>query len=248
MDGHALIFRPLKVPRARGEGALRTPSPEARVTPLTIPGASEGPEDTTGIGADVAQTDTAAAEDARLVHAVRRGDSRAFDQLVRRHLAVAHRVAARVLNDTHDAQDAVQDAFIQALTHIESCERPEAFRSWLLTIVRNRAHNLVKSRRVRTTEPLENVEGSAQGKDDPSKSTYRGEIRERIDEALSDLTEIQRSVIVMFDAEGWTHREVGERLGISEGSSRVHLHVARGKLRERLGVLNPFGERDERRG
>jgi RNA polymerase sigma-70 factor (ECF subfamily) len=195
---------------------------------------------------EAAQASLGGAEDARLVLAVRRGDSRAFDQLVRRHLAVAHRVAVRVLNDTHDAQDACQDAFIQALTHIESCERPEAFRSWLLTIVKNRAYNLVKSRRVRTTEPLETVEGAVQGGDDPSRSAYRAEVREKIDEALVGLTEIQRNVMVMFDGEGWTHREIGERLGISEGSSRVHLHVARARLREKLGVLNPFGGADER--
>jgi RNA polymerase sigma-70 factor (ECF subfamily) len=209
----------------------------------------KGGEDVLDPDLETAQTPSLdAAEDARLVHAVRRGDGRAFDQLVRRHLAVAHRVAVRVLNDTHDAQDACQDAFIQALKHIESCEKPEAFRAWLLTIVRNRAHNLVKSRRVRTTEPLESVESFAPGGEDPSRSAYRSEVRQRIDEALGGLTEIQRSVIVMFDGEGWTHKEIGERLGISEGSSRVHLHVARGKLRERLGVLRPFGGGDERRG
>ena len=202
----------------------------------------------TELGFEESRSASAAAEDARLVQAVRKGDSRAFDQLVRRHLAVAHRVALRVLNDTHDAQDACQDAFIQALTHIETCERPEAFRSWLLTIVRNRSYNLVKARRVRTTEPLETAEGAVQGGEDPSRSAYRGEVRERIDRALRELTDIQRNVIVMFDAEGWTHREIGERLGISEGSSRVHLHVARTKLRERLGVLNPFGGADEPRG
>jgi RNA polymerase sigma-70 factor (ECF subfamily) len=232
VDGHALTFRPLKVP-----GFARASSPPDRL-------GGEG----SALDAEAQVAAASAAEDARLVHAVRKGDSRAFDQLVRRHLAVAHRVALRVLDDTHDAQDACQDAFIQALKHIESCEKPEAFRAWLLTIVRNRAHNLVKSRRVRTTEPLENVEHSAQGGEDPSKSAYRSEMRGRIDEALTDLTDIQRNVIVMFDGEGWSHKEIGERLGISEGSSRVHLHVARGKLRERLGDLNPFGERDERRG
>jgi RNA polymerase sigma-70 factor (ECF subfamily) len=186
-------------------------------------------------------------EDGRLVEAVRRGDSRAFDQLVRRHLAAANRVALRVLNDPHDAQDAGQDAFIQALTHIETCERPEAFRAWLLTIVRNRAFNMIKSSRVRAAEPLEYVEDKVQSKEDPFRHTYAGELRERIEGALAELTHIQRTVVVMFDGEGWTHREVGEHLGISEGSSRVHLHVARARLRERLGGLNPFGGGDEHR-
>jgi RNA polymerase sigma-70 factor (ECF subfamily) len=251
VDGHALTLRPPKLLRTEGEPDRATPSAREEA------GKVHGPVLAAGSGAseyiaemsqEASESAAAAAEDARLVHAVRRGESRAFDQLVRRHLAVAHRVAVRVLNDPHDAQDACQDAFIQALTHIETCERPEAFRSWLLTIVRNRAYNLVKSRRVRTTEPLENVQGAVQGGEDPSRSAYRGEVRERIDKALEDLTDIQRNVVVMFDGEGWTHREIGERLGISEGSSRVHLHVARAKLRERLGVLSPFGGGDERKG
>jgi RNA polymerase sigma-70 factor (ECF subfamily) len=245
-----LIFRPLRLPGSE-EGVAPAPPPEqagGHAPGVEASAAQGGPGEVEESGAEWSESAAAAAEDARLVRAVRKGDSRAFDQLVRRHLAAAHRVAVRVLNDTHDAEDACQDAFVQALTHIETCERPEAFRSWLLTIVRNRAYNLVKSRRVRTTEPLENFESAVQGGEDPSRAAYRGEVRERIDSALLELTEIQRSVIVMFDGEGWTHREIGERLGISEGSSRVHLHVARAKLRDRLGVLNPFGGRDERRG
>jgi RNA polymerase sigma-70 factor (ECF subfamily) len=248
VDGHALIFRPLKLPRLGGEENRAPPLEHEEVAAVPPRAVEEGATVPPELQLEASQPATAAAEDARLVNAVRRGDSRAFDQLVRRHLAVAHRVALRVLDDVHDAQDACQDAFIQALTHIETCERPEAFRSWLLTIVRNRAYNLVKARRVRTAEPLEAVEGSVPGGDDPSRSAYRGEVRDRIEGALVDLTEIQRNVIVMFDGEGWTHREIGERLGISEGSSRVHLHVARAKLRERLGVLNPFGGGDEPRG
>jgi RNA polymerase sigma-70 factor (ECF subfamily) len=66
-----------------------------------------------------------------------------------------------------------------------------------------------------------------------------------VSRALANLTELQRGVVLLFDGEGWTHREVGEKLGISEGSSRVHLHTARAKLRGLLGDLNPFGGRDE---
>jgi RNA polymerase sigma-70 factor (ECF subfamily) len=250
VDGHALIFRPLKLLRIGGEPdpAQSTVREEAGEVRAQDAAEGRGPESVSEVGLEASRLAAAAAEDARLVHAVRGGDSLAFDRLVRRHLAAAHRVAVRVLNDTHDAQDACQDAFIQALTHIDTCERPEAFRSWLLTIVRNRAYNLVKSRRVRATESLENVAVAARGGDDPSRSAYRGEVRERIEKALGELTEIQRNVVVMFDGEGWTHREIGERLGISEGSSRVHLHVARAKLRDRLGVLSPFGGGDERKG
>jgi RNA polymerase sigma-70 factor (ECF subfamily) len=188
-----------------------------------------------------------ASEDARLVQAALLGDADAFGLLVRRHLAAAHRVAMRVLENSHDAEDACQDAFVQALVHLESCEHPESFGGWLLTIVRNRSFNLLKARKVRTTEPLEWAEASARSNDDPSRSAYHGEVRGRIEEALGRLTTLQRRVVEMFDGEGWSHREIAEQLGISEGSSRVHLHAARAKLRLQLGDLNPFGGRDERK-
>jgi RNA polymerase sigma-70 factor (ECF subfamily) len=79
--------------------------------------------------------------DGVLVARVRRGDSRAFDQLVRRHLRTAHAVARSKLDNPADADDVVQDAFIKALQRIDGCRNPEGFRGWLLVIVRNTAHN-----------------------------------------------------------------------------------------------------------
>jgi len=184
-------------------------------------------------------------EDARLVRAARKGDQAAFETLVRRHLAVAHRVAFRVVGDTHDAEDVCQDALIQALRHLESCRRPEAFRAWLLTIVKNRALNLVKSRRVRSTDPLSEADALVDPYADASRAVQSSETRERVTGALATLTELQRSVVLLFDGEGWTHREIGGKLGISEGSSRVHLHTARSRLRDLLKDLDPFGGRDE---
>ena len=75
--------------------------------------------------------------DGILVANVRRGDSRAFDQLVRRHLRAAHAVARSQLRNPDDADDVCQEAFIKALKRIDDCRDPEKFRAWLLTIVRN---------------------------------------------------------------------------------------------------------------
>ena len=179
------------------------------------------------------------------MRAARGGDRDAFEALVRRHLAVAHRVARRILEDAHDAEDVCQDALIKALQNLDSCRKPQAFRAWLLTIVRNRAYNVLKSRRVRGMEPLPLADAVADPKADATRLVQAGEVRQRVSDALATLTELQRSIALLFDGEGWTHREIGEKLGISEGSSRVHLHTARARLRERLGDLDPFGGRDE---
>ena len=171
--------------------------------------------------------------DAVLVNKVKRGDSRAFDRLVRRHLRVAHAVASARLDNPSDADDVVQDAFIKALTSIDSCRNPERFRSWLLTIVKNTAHNRRAYNRVRDTAPLEHADGVS-SKDDPLEDVRRAQLGERLTGAMGGLTDLQRRVLILHDMEGWKHAEIGSELGISAGSSRVHLHMARRAMRRIL--------------
>ena len=171
--------------------------------------------------------------DAMLVEQTRRGDSTAFDQLVRRHLRSAHAVAAARLDNPSDADDVVQEAFIKALERIDDCRNPAKFRGWLLTIVRNRAHNHREHERLRTGAPLDSVASAASG-EDPFRDASNSELRSRLSEAMQHLTELQRSVLVLYDLEGWKHGEIARELGISAGSSRVHLHVARKAMRKRL--------------
>ena len=178
------------------------------------------------------------AVDAELVKAARAGDSSAFEALVRRHLKAAHRVAVSRLSQTQDAEDVCQDAFITALEKLDKCKRPEHFRAWLLRIVTNRAHNFREYQEVRRAQPLGHA-GAKAARGDPEREADATHLRQRLNEALAELTELQRQVVLLHDYEGWQHREVGERLGISSGASRFHLHVGRKRLRELLQDLNP---------
>ena len=171
--------------------------------------------------------------DGVLVARVKRGDPKAFDQLVRRHLRAAHGVARSRLNDPSEADDVCQEAFIKALQGIDGCRKPEQFRAWLLAIVKNTAHNRREYNRVRDTAPLEAAHEAA-SPDSPFEDVRRTEMRETLTEAMDGLTELQRRVLVLHDMEGWRHAEIGQELGISAGSSRVHLHVARRSLRKTL--------------
>ena len=171
--------------------------------------------------------------DAALVGRAKGGDAAAFEALVRRHLRAAFAVALAQLGEEADAQDAVQDAFVAALTRIEECRRPDQFVSWLLSIVRNRARDHRRYRRVRDALPLD-AAGEAPGREDPHRDAERSQLRDDLLEAMEGLTELQREVTLLFDIQGWSHREIAETLGISEGSARVHLFNARRALRERL--------------
>ncbi|MEZ4416831.1 MAG: sigma-70 family RNA polymerase sigma factor [Gemmatimonadota bacterium] len=184
--------------------------------------------------------------DAELVARAREGDSTAFGDLVRRHLAVAFATARPLVATDEDAEDVCQDAFIRALERLDDCREPDHFRAWFLSIVRNRAHNVRKYQQVRHTEPLEGER--AGGSSSPEADAERAEMRERTEEALKELTELQRSVLVLHDHEGWKHAEIGARLGISDGGSRFHLHAARKRLRSLLADLAPSTGRWTSRG
>lgn len=171
--------------------------------------------------------------DAVLVGRARQGSSEAFEALVRRHLRAAYAVALAQLGEAADAEDVCQDAFVTALKRIEECRRPDQFASWLLAIVRNRAHDFRRRRSVREALPLD-AALTASGGPDPQREAERSELRDDLAGAMSGLSETQREVVLLHDFEGWSHREIGEKLGISGGSARVHLFRARKTLRERL--------------
>ena len=171
--------------------------------------------------------------DATLVDRARRGDPDAFAALVRRHFKKAYTVALALLSNGMDAEDVCQDAFLKALERLDDCREPDKFASWLLQIVRNRAHNFRDYRRVRAAVSIE-LTGVA-GPEDASEGAVQADLKTRLERALGRLSDIQRQVVLLHDLEGLKHREIAERIEISEGMSRQHLFNARKTLREILG-------------
>ena len=165
--------------------------------------------------------------DASLVERARRGDEAAFEMLVRRHYRAAYAVALALLGNQLDAEDVCQEGFI-----LDDCE-PARFAAWLSRIVRNRAHNYRDYQRVRTAVQLDDT--SAASSENSARHVERSELREVLEAALRELTDMQREVVLLHDLEGWKHRAIAEMLGISGGACRQHLFHARRALRDRLG-------------
>jgi RNA polymerase sigma-70 factor (ECF subfamily) len=175
--------------------------------------------------------------DAHLIERARRGDGDAFDALLRRHMRVAYAVALAQTRDRDDAEDVCQDAFITALQRLDEVRRPEAFVGWLLQIVRNRAHNLRRHQRVRIAMPLDAAEEAPSRARGPALETEDEELGRNLSQALEKLTPTQREVVLLYDLEGWSHREIAAAVGTTEGAARVHLHHARRALRALLGPV-----------
>lgn len=182
--------------------------------------------------------------DADLVTRAQGGESGAFESLVKRHLRAAHAVAFAVLTEQADADDAVQDGFLSALQHLDSCSPPEKFRAWLLTIVRNRAFDMRRRGRVRAVEVLEDETAHAQDAS-PLEAAERSELNARLSAAIETLTDTQREVLMMHDIEGWRHADIAHLLGLAESTVRVHLLHARRRLRTVLLAVAPESRHGE---
>ncbi|NNF11843.1 MAG: sigma-70 family RNA polymerase sigma factor [Gemmatimonadetes bacterium] len=165
---------------------------------------------------------------------IRSGDAEALGVLVRRHTGPALSLAYRLLENRQDAEDVVQEAFMAVLINIDSFDLGRPFGPWFRTIVANKAHNVVKSKARRGAEPL--TGSIPAGGASPDRAAERSDTAARVTRALEQLPEDQRTMIRLFELEGFTSGEIAESLGIAPGTVRWHLHQARSKLRS---ILDP---------
>ena len=171
--------------------------------------------------------------DGELVRQARRGDERAFGLLVQKYQRAAYSVALSVTGKHEDAEDAAQESFMVALERLDECRNPERFAGWLMTIVRNRSRNLIRRLSLRDTDQI--PVGAQSSRPGPDRVTETSELRGQLKEALDELSDVQREIVLLHDLEGWKHREIAERLDLPSGTVRSHLHFARKALRKALG-------------
>lgn len=180
--------------------------------------------------------DPAALDEERLLIArVQRGDTAAFDSLVRRQLPHAFAIAFRVVGNRHDAEDVVQDAFIRALRYIRGFDARQQFAPWLHRLVVNTALDARARRAREATEPERH--DTASPAVSPHLALERQEVRDRFAVALSTLSPRQRLILARFEVDGLSTAEIALELDITPETVRWHLHQARHALREPLGVL-----------
>ena len=164
-----------------------------------------------------------------LVLAAQAGDDVAFAGLVQRHQRRAYAVARSIVLTHDDAEDAVQEGFLHAWRALARFRPEQAFGAWLHRVVANAALDIARRKKVRDADELHESVSS------PFRDPALGaELRERLSQALVELPERQRAVLVLHDVEGYKHSEIGQVLGIPEGTARSDLHHARAALRRLL--------------
>ena len=181
-----------------------------------------------------------------LIRAAQQGDQDAFGQLVRAYDQSVLRLAMNLLRSPEDAQDVYQEAFLRVYRNLDSFRFDCSFHTWLYRIVTNLCLDHMRKRKVRKEEPSQ-VEGSdgpvdrmdavqeSRAEGDPLRSMFAGELRERIEKTLGELTARERMVFELRHYQGLKLRNIGEILGTTEEAAKNCLFRATQKMRVALG-------------
>jgi len=142
----------------------------------------------------------------------------------------AHALAIQILGNSHDAADAVQDAFATVLARPGAYDRKKgAFKPWFLRVVRNRAIDLLRRRR-----PVEPVDALVDPGVAPQQSMENLQRDEGLQRALKELTAGQREIILLRDYLDLSYAEIADVLDVAAGTVMSRLHRARMALKEVL--------------
>lgn len=177
--------------------------------------------------------------DGQLVLAARGGDKAAFGTLLIRHRPLLLAICRRALNDDALADDAAQEASLQALLSLDRLRQPERFGSWLAGIGLNVCRRMMRQRRRETwsweamlggqrlREPIDPLPG-------PEAVAATAELRAWIDRAVAGLPPGQRAAVILHYLAGLTQAETAALLGVETGAIKTRLHKARATLRREL--------------
>jgi RNA polymerase sigma-70 factor (ECF subfamily) len=197
-------------------------------------------------------------EDEDLARRIARCDQVAFETLMRRHNGRLFRVARAILKDDAEAEDALQDAYLETYRHIGEFRGASRLGTWLTRIVVNQAlMRLRKQKRDRVVVPFGDpatadsapaeTDVAADTTESPSSAVIRSEIRRILERRIDELPVAFRAVFVMRDVEDMTVEETAECLAIPPATVRTRLFRARALLRAALArdldtaTLDVFG-------
>jgi RNA polymerase sigma-70 factor (ECF subfamily) len=169
----------------------------------------------------------------RWVDRAREGDQVAFEKLYRAHCGRIYALCWRLCgNDRALAEDLVQESFVRAWNKLHLFEGKSAFGTWLHRLAANVAlsDRRIRLKRVTREEPLaDDAEQKLAGQTD-----LVVDLNADLEAAIGQLPERARTVLVLYDIEGYQHNEIAEMTGMAEGSSKAQLHRARKLVREAL--------------
>ena len=177
------------------------------------------------------------AKENTLIYRAQGGDEGAFADLMRSYHAFVHAIVVGVVDNSHDAEEVVQDAFLSAYRGLRQLEDTAKFKSWLAEITRNCARQWLRKQRGETV-PLDEVsEEMLQTADSPDERLTRQEQRELIRRTMETLPQKDRDIAHAFYLEGASYDELTSTHGLSYNAIAFRLSRAKRQLSKRLQYL-----------
>jgi RNA polymerase sigma-70 factor, ECF subfamily len=174
----------------------------------------------------------ATVSDAELVARCQAGEVDAFETLYHQHAARIFTLASRMAGSPDEGEDLLQEIFLQAHRKLGSFKGEAALGTWLYRLALNHCLDFVRSRQVKTRKLTDTLDDGSLFEPAAPRETPIPRID--LERAIARLPEGCREAFILHDVEGFDHKEVGQLLGIAEGTSKSQVFKARMKLRGML--------------
>ncbi len=192
-------------------------------------------------------------DDKALVGAAQRGDMAAFEELVARHRDKIYARAYSMMRNEDAALDLSQEAWVKGWQRLKQFHGESSFATWLTRIVINLCLDQLRKQNRKRAESIEEMDEESGGVErqmpvvtvNPTERLERGELRQRIDQALSQLSHEHRTVLVLHEFEEMEYKEIAKTVGCSMGTVMSRLFYARRKLAALLADLKEESKRQQ---
>ena len=195
----------------------------------------------------MAVNDYSSADDQGLVKSAQKGDTGAFEELVARHRDKIYARAYSMMRNEDDAIDLSQEAWVKAWQRLNQFQGDSSFATWLTRITINLCLDRIRKNKRQRAESIEEMDEESGGVErqmpavtvNPTERLERGELRQRIDKALGQLSEAHRTVLVLHEFEEMEYKNIAKAMDCSIGTVMSRLFYARRKLAALLADLKP---------
>jgi RNA polymerase sigma-70 factor (ECF subfamily) len=177
-------------------------------------------------------------DDEQLVEAAKRGDMMAFEELVARHRVKIYARAFSMMRNEDEALDLSQEAWVKAWQRLRQFQGDSSFATWMTRIVINLCLDQLRKQKRQRAESIEVMQDELGGVErymapitvNPTERLERDELRDRIDQALAQLSVAHRTVLILHEFEGLEYKEIAKRMNCSIGTVMSRLFYARRRM------------------
>jgi RNA polymerase sigma-70 factor (ECF subfamily) len=189
---------------------------------------------------------TESRDEAQMIASILAGDTQLYHQLVRPYERSVYMMALSYMKNEADAEDVAQEAFLKAFHHLATFRAEAKFSTWLIGIALNEARSRLRREASLRMESIDDTQDEGghtspailrDWREVPSEALERKEVRQMLQQAITNLPEIYREVFVLRDIEELNNVETAAALSITVGNVKVRLHRARLMLQKQLAPL-----------